>query len=58
MAETHTGTEIPPNVTIYINNLNEKIKLDGTPTFLTNPHFLISLNLVFWGLKMDFIFWG
>ena len=21
---------IPPNVTIYINNLNEKIKLDGT----------------------------
>lgn len=28
MAETNTGTEIPPNVTIYINNLNEKIKLD------------------------------
>ncbi|EXB33510.1 U1 small nuclear ribonucleoprotein A [Morus notabilis] len=28
MAETNTGTEIPPNVTIYINNLNEKIKLN------------------------------
>ncbi|KAJ9171801.1 hypothetical protein P3X46_015115 [Hevea brasiliensis] len=24
----NTGTEIPPNVTIYINNLNEKIKID------------------------------
>lgn len=23
------GTEVPPNVTIYINNLNEKIKIDG-----------------------------
>ncbi|KAG8389502.1 hypothetical protein BUALT_Bualt02G0236100 [Buddleja alternifolia] len=29
MAEvTPTGTDISPNVTIYINNLNEKIKLD------------------------------
>ncbi|KAI4301425.1 hypothetical protein L6164_034704 [Bauhinia variegata] len=28
MAEVNTGTEIPPNMTIYINNLNEKIKLD------------------------------
>lgn len=28
MAETNTGNEISPNVTIYINNLNEKIKLD------------------------------
>ncbi|KAF3436464.1 hypothetical protein FNV43_RR23556 [Rhamnella rubrinervis] len=28
MAENNTGTEIPPNVTIYINNLNEKIKLE------------------------------
>ena len=24
-----TGTEVPSNVTIYINNLNEKIKIDG-----------------------------
>lgn len=23
------GTEAPPNMTIYINNLNEKIKIDG-----------------------------
>lgn len=31
MAEAVTGgTEVPPNMTIYINNLNEKIKLDGT----------------------------
>lgn len=30
MAEVTTGNEIPPNVTIYINNLNEKIKLEGT----------------------------
>lgn len=30
MAEINTtGTEVPPNVTIYINNLNEKIKLEG-----------------------------
>ncbi|KAF5462483.1 hypothetical protein F2P56_018488 [Juglans regia] len=28
MAEATTGTEVPPNVTIYINNLNEKIKLE------------------------------
>ncbi|KAK4559029.1 hypothetical protein RGQ29_008318 [Quercus rubra] len=29
MAEINTtGTEVPPNVTIYINNLNEKIKLE------------------------------
>lgn len=27
---TATGTEVLPNMTIYINNLNEKIKLDGT----------------------------
>lgn len=26
-----SGGEVPPNVTIYINNLNEKIKLEGTP---------------------------
>lgn len=25
-----SGGEVPPNVTIYINNLNEKIKLEGT----------------------------
>ena len=31
MAEVNsTGNEIPPNMTIYINNLNEKIKLEGT----------------------------
>ncbi|KAM6569032.1 hypothetical protein CsatB_017019 [Cannabis sativa] len=28
MAEKNIGTDAPPNVTIYINNLNEKIKLD------------------------------
>ncbi|KAF4366647.1 hypothetical protein CsatB_005378 [Cannabis sativa] len=28
MAENNIGTDAPPNVTIYINNLNEKIKLD------------------------------
>ncbi|XAR58422.1 hypothetical protein NMG60_11013807 [Bertholletia excelsa] len=28
MAEITTGNEIPPNMTIYINNLNEKIKLE------------------------------
>ncbi|KAF7818193.1 U1 small nuclear ribonucleoprotein A [Senna tora] len=28
MAEVTTASEIPPNKTIYINNLNEKIKLD------------------------------
>lgn len=32
MAETNQASgEIPPNMTIYINNLNEKIKLDGIP---------------------------
>ena len=29
MAELNTGGEISPNMTIYINNLNEKIKLEG-----------------------------
>lgn len=29
MAEMTVGGETPPNNTIYINNLNEKIKLDG-----------------------------
>lgn len=30
MAEVNsTGNEVPPNMTIYINNLNEKIKLEG-----------------------------
>jgi len=24
------GSEVSPNQTIYINNLNEKVKLDGT----------------------------
>ncbi|RVX20428.1 U1 small nuclear ribonucleoprotein A [Vitis vinifera] len=28
MAELNTGGEISPNMTIYINNLNEKIKLE------------------------------
>ncbi|XP_052195651.1 U1 small nuclear ribonucleoprotein A [Diospyros lotus] len=28
MAEMTTGGDIPPNMTIYINNINEKIKLD------------------------------
>ncbi|KAH7510974.1 hypothetical protein JRO89_XSUnG0232800 [Xanthoceras sorbifolium] len=28
MEEVNTGNEIPPNMTIYINNLNEKIKND------------------------------
>ncbi|KAK4282514.1 hypothetical protein QN277_013879 [Acacia crassicarpa] len=28
MSEVSAGSETPPNVTIYINNLNEKIKLD------------------------------
>lgn len=30
MAEVTTGNEVPQNMTIYINNLNEKIKLEGT----------------------------
>ena len=30
MAEVNsTGNEVPSNMTIYINNLNEKIKLEG-----------------------------
>lgn len=29
MAEMAVGTEGSPNNTIYINNLNEKIKLEG-----------------------------
>ena len=29
MSEVNTASEIQPNMTIYINNLNEKIKLDG-----------------------------
>ncbi|KAI3425490.1 uncharacterized protein J3R85_010222 [Psidium guajava] len=28
MAEANSNNEVPPNVTIYINNLNEKIKID------------------------------
>ncbi len=27
------GEEIPPNMTLYINNLNEKIKIDGKNFF-------------------------
>lgn len=30
MAEMNVGSEVPVNNTIYINNINEKIKLDGT----------------------------
>lgn len=26
---TGVGNEIPPNNTVYVNNLNEKIKIDG-----------------------------
>lgn len=44
MAETNTGTEIPPNVTIYINNLNEKIKLNGI-THLWIPILFVILLL-------------
>lgn len=28
MAEVNQGEEVPPNMTVYINNLNEKIKID------------------------------
>lgn len=28
MGENNSGSEVPANQTIYINNLNEKIKLD------------------------------
>lgn len=42
MAEVNAnpGSEIPPNQTIYINNLNEKIKLDGI-------YFLISSLFIY-----------
>lgn len=37
MAEVaNPGTETPPNQTIYINNLNEKIKLEGNLSFYPN----------------------
>lgn len=29
LAGTGIGNEIPPNNTVYVNNLNEKIKIDG-----------------------------
>jgi U1 small nuclear ribonucleoprotein A len=37
-----TGTEVSSNMTIYINNLNEKIKIDG------NARIPFSLSLFFY----------
>ena len=35
MSEVNAGTEVPQNMTIYVNNLNEKIKIEGTvPSFV------------------------
>lgn len=43
MAELSAGGEIPSNMTIYINNLNEKIKLEGDS--FVNIHSCFSLFL-------------
>jgi hypothetical protein len=32
----NTGKDILPNQTLYVNNLNEKIKLDGKEKFYIN----------------------
>ena len=46
MAENNNaGAEIPPNMTIYINNLNEKIKLDGTQ---------FPFLIIFWTYFLEF----
>lgn len=37
MNNNTTGAEIPSNVTIYINNLNEKIKIDGKKSQIHRP---------------------
>jgi hypothetical protein len=42
MAEVNAATETPQNMTIYINNLNEKIKIEGSlfiPFFSHNVKF-------------------
>ena len=36
---------VQPNVTIYINNLNEKIKLEGTAPLLSPPLALLLTSL-------------
>lgn len=46
-AATAAGSEVSLNQTIYINNLNEKIKLDGIISFLLDVLFLTSLRAVF-----------
>ena len=61
MAEITTGGDVPPNMTIYINNLNEKTKLEGINNlfppslsprlFCPNPS---SLSLL--GMKSEFDF--
>lgn len=49
MAEINTtGTEVPPNVTIYINNLNEKIKLEGKHYSTMSITHALCINESFW----------
>lgn len=45
MQEANHGSEVSPNQTIYINNLNEKVKLDGDLRFflLLSSYYLLLL---------------
>lgn len=52
-----SGGEVTPNVTIYINNLNEKIKLEGRYSLLLSKlyvkHYLLMCSLCVDVLRID-----
>jgi len=50
MSEVSATPEVPQNNTIYINNLNEKIKIDGTRFFLVSAT-SISMDYKFFELS-------
>lgn len=50
MSEVNATPEIPQNNTIYINNLNEKIKIDGTRLFRVSAT-SISMDYTFFELS-------
>ena len=48
MAEiANPGSDVPPNQTIYINNINEKIKLDGNFALISSITLVLFSFLIF-----------
>jgi len=55
MAEVNANPEPPQNMTIYINNLNEKIKIDGS-FFFSQHQFFNRYNYILFFLFIYFNF--